>query len=203
MLRGIAAAAAAAGVVLLGVPGSAQAAGAITVLSAGSPQAHAGLLSVTLEATTPVVASSIEAQMFALGSSTPALTVSDFTLTSGSNTAGRPLPGRTLITGFRVSPRHPRAGTRVKVTGLLDFLTPTRTRVPLSGVRVGIWFRPAGTAAWRVVAAVSTGSGTGPVPPGRFTVWIVVHGSGRFQARYAGTRHEDGCRSAAVPVTVG
>lgn len=89
MLTRIVAFAAAASAALLGLTAAAQASsGSITVQSASSPSAQAGLLSVVLEATTPVVPGSIEAQMFAPGSSTPALTVSDFTLTSGKNTGG-------------------------------------------------------------------------------------------------------------------
>jgi len=59
--------------------------GVITVLSASSPASSVGSLSVELESTTPVVASSITAQ---LSNGTNALTVSDFTLTAGSNTGG-------------------------------------------------------------------------------------------------------------------
>ena len=60
--------------------------GLITVLSAGSPASSVGSLSVELESTTPVVPSSISAQLSAGGSTV--LTVSDFTLTAGSNTGG-------------------------------------------------------------------------------------------------------------------
>jgi len=60
--------------------------GIITVVSAGSPASSVGSLSVELESTTPVVPSSISAQLSAGGTSV--LTVNDFTLTAGSNTGG-------------------------------------------------------------------------------------------------------------------
>jgi hypothetical protein len=60
--------------------------GVITVLSASSPASSVGSLSIELESTTPVVPSSISAQLSASG--TNVLTVSDFDLTGGSNTGG-------------------------------------------------------------------------------------------------------------------
>ncbi len=76
------------GALLLGSPPAAQAAGQITVLSASSPTTNPGSLSVVLVSTTQVVANSISASMYASGSSTPALTVNSFTLTSGKNIGG-------------------------------------------------------------------------------------------------------------------
>lgn len=70
------------------LPALAQAsAGYIDLVSAGSPQAHPGELSVTLLSTSAVVQSSVKAELYAQGSSTPALTVTDFTLTSGTSTS--------------------------------------------------------------------------------------------------------------------
>jgi hypothetical protein len=60
--------------------------GVITVLSASSPASSVGSLSIELESTTPVVPSSISAQLSASG--TNVVTVSDFDLTGGSNTGG-------------------------------------------------------------------------------------------------------------------
>jgi hypothetical protein len=78
----------AAGMLALGVAPAAQASGEIIVISAGSQPQTAGLLTVMIESSTPVVPSSISASMFATGASSPALTVSDFVLTSGNNTGG-------------------------------------------------------------------------------------------------------------------
>ncbi len=69
------------------VPAMAQSAGSIELISAGSPQAHPGELSVTLLSTSAVVPSSVTAELYAPGSSTPALTVNDFTMTSGTSTS--------------------------------------------------------------------------------------------------------------------
>ena len=60
--------------------------GIITVISAGSPASSVGSLTIELQSTTPVVPSSISAQLSAGGGTV--LTVSDFTLTAGSNTGG-------------------------------------------------------------------------------------------------------------------
>lgn len=73
------------GLAILGMPAAAQAAGSIVVVSAGSPASSVGSLAIELEATTPVVPGSLEAELFAPGASTPALTVTSFTLTSGTN----------------------------------------------------------------------------------------------------------------------
>jgi hypothetical protein len=60
--------------------------GLITVVSASSPASSVGSLSIELESTTPIVPSSISAQLSSGGSNV--LTVSDFNLTAGSNTGG-------------------------------------------------------------------------------------------------------------------
>ncbi len=60
--------------------------GIITVISASSPASSVGSLSVELESTTPVVPTSITAQLSADGTSV--MTISDFTLTAGNNTGG-------------------------------------------------------------------------------------------------------------------
>lgn len=60
--------------------------GIITVISASSPASSVGSLSIELESTTPVVPSSISAQLSAGG--TNVLAVSDFILAAGNNTGG-------------------------------------------------------------------------------------------------------------------
>jgi hypothetical protein len=85
----------AAGALALGLTTAAQATtsqvttGSIVVESVGSPASSAGSLFVTLKASAPVVASSISVSLYGSSGSTPVLTVSDFTLTSGSNAGGK------------------------------------------------------------------------------------------------------------------
>jgi hypothetical protein len=82
-----------AGAMVLGVMGVTAAAlattGLIVVESVGSPASSAGSLFVTLKATSPVAASSISVSLYAGSGSSPVLTVSDFALTSGSNSGGQ------------------------------------------------------------------------------------------------------------------
>ena len=76
-----------AGALCLGLVAAAEAkSGSITVQSVSSPASDLGNLSVTLESTTPVVASSITATFYPQGSQTSVLGVNDFTLTGGQNT---------------------------------------------------------------------------------------------------------------------
>jgi hypothetical protein len=95
MFRGIAASALTAGAVLLGLPAAAQASGVITVTSAGSPAAHAGELTIGLEATSPIKPGSISAALYAPHAKKAALKVTGFKLVGGSNTG----PG---VTAWRV-----------------------------------------------------------------------------------------------------
>jgi hypothetical protein len=87
-IRRAAACAVIAGALAVSLSAAAQAGDVVTVMSASSPATNPGLLSVVLESTTPVVQSSITAAMYPAASSSPALTVSDFTLTGGKNTGG-------------------------------------------------------------------------------------------------------------------
>jgi hypothetical protein len=91
MIRRVGVAAVCAGALVCGLafalPAMAQS-GTLTVVSAGSPQAHAADLSVTLEDTSSeVIGSSISVGLYPPHSSTPALTLTDFTMTSGTNSS--------------------------------------------------------------------------------------------------------------------
>jgi hypothetical protein len=92
MIRRIGVAVACAGALACGlafaVPAMAQSsAGFVAVVSAGSPKTDAAELSVTLQSSSAVVPSSITAELYASGSTTPALTVTDFSLTTGPNSS--------------------------------------------------------------------------------------------------------------------
>jgi hypothetical protein len=82
----LAAAAAAAAGLLIPAAAARAASGLITVTAAGSPASSVGQLSVSFDATSTVVASSIAAELYAPGASTPAMTVTDFTQTAGPGT---------------------------------------------------------------------------------------------------------------------
>jgi hypothetical protein len=88
-----------AGALCLGLVAAAEAqSGSITVQSVSSPPSDLGDLSVTLESTTPVVASSITATFYPQGSQTSVLSMNDFTLTGGQNS------GATVTTWTVASP---------------------------------------------------------------------------------------------------
>ena len=76
----------AAGLLLASAPAVAHAATYIQVTSAGSQPSTVGSLSIGFNSTSPVVPGSISAKLYASGASTPALTVTGFSLTAGTNT---------------------------------------------------------------------------------------------------------------------
>jgi hypothetical protein len=82
----LAAAVAAAAGLLIPAVAARAASGLITVTSAGSPASSVGQLSVSFDATSTVVASSVAAELYAPGASTPAMAVTDFTQTAGPGT---------------------------------------------------------------------------------------------------------------------
>lgn len=156
---------------VLSLPGMAHAAGSITVISAGSPAAHAGELSVTIESSSAVVPGSITAELQAPGDSSPALTLTDFTLTSGTNsgsggtttwTVSSPITQAELPLGsYAISVQAANSGgqtANVSDIGTLNFIIyPTLTlsispmtvsygqTVTLSGTETGLY--PDGTIA--------------------------------------------------------
>jgi hypothetical protein len=82
----LAAAAAATAGLLIPAAAARAASGLITVTAAGSPASSVGQLSVSFDATSTVVPSSITAVLYPAGSSTAAMTVTSFTQTAGPGT---------------------------------------------------------------------------------------------------------------------
>ncbi len=107
-------------------------------------------------------------------------------------------PATSYITNFKVSPTSVKAGSQVKVSGLLHI----KTSLYVANPKVRIMFRPDGSSSWKVYKTVNTVIEAGGGTAKSFAAKISLHASGSVAVWFYGTQVILPCKSKSVSVHV-